>query len=72
MECNVVDQEWMDLWQSDGRISHSSSYYSLPPIDEEYEWSTFDPQLAMRLNRGVSAITLPPIGEEMSNYVCNE
>ena len=61
MDCDIVDQEWFDLWQSEHRITHSNSCYSMPPIDEDYEWSMHC------IHR--SAVTLPPIGEEMIN-VC--
>lgn len=71
VDCGIVDEEWMALWQSDHHIPHSNSCYSMPPIDEDYEWSMHsNPQSLTRLNRGGSALTLPPIGEEISNYVC--
>ena len=70
MECIGIDQDWMDLWQTEPRITHSSSYYSLPPIDEDYEWNLlYGSQPMDRLNRVVSTITLPTIGEEMSLHV---
>ena len=67
MDSGFVDDEWLDLWASDHQISHSNSFYSMPPIDEDYEWTMSSvPQLMARLSRGGSALTLPPIGEEMS------
>ena len=72
VDCGVIDAEWMGLWQSDNHISHSNSFYSMPPISEDYEWSMYSvPQSLARLNRGNSAFTLPPIGEEISADVCN-
>ena len=74
VDCDIVDEEWLDLWQSDHQISQSNSFYSMPPIDEDedYCWSMHSiPQSLNRLNRGGSAYTLPPIGEEMSfDIVC--
>ena len=73
IDSGVVDEEWLELWQSDHQISHSNSFYSMPPIDEDYSWSMYSvPQSMARLNRGGSAYTLPPIGEELSiDIVCS-
>lgn len=73
VDCGIVDAEWLELWQSDHQLSHSNSFYSMPPIDEDYAWSMCSvPQSMARLSRGGSAVTLPPIGEEISySHVCN-
>jgi hypothetical protein len=65
-DSGFVDDEWMELWASDHHIAHSNSFYSMPPIDEDYEWSMSSiPQLMARMSRRASVQTLPPIGEEM-------
>ena len=71
IDCSVVDSEWLELWQSDHQISHSNSVYSMPPIDEDYEWSmsSVSQSLAKLHHRG-STYTLPAIGEEISFHVC--
>ena len=66
MDSGFVDDEWLDLWASDHHISHSNSFCSMPPIDEDYEWSMSSiPHLIAKMSRGGSVQTLPPIGEEM-------
>ena len=71
VDCSIVDEEWMKLWESDHQISRSNSFYSIPPIDEDYEWSMYSvPQSLTKLNRGGSTLTLSPIGEEISVHVC--
>lgn len=72
IDCGIVDSEWLELWQSDQHISHSNSVYSMPPIDEDYEWSMSSmSQSLARLNRRGSTFTLPAIGEEMPFDVCS-
>ena len=66
-DSGFLDDEWMELWASDHQISHSNSFYSMPPIDEDYEWNmSYMAQSMSRLNRRGSVHTLPPIGEEMT------
>ena len=68
MDSAMIDQEWLDLWQTEERLKQSASFYSLRPIDEEFQWSRFDQQPVPR-HRRRSSINLPSIKENTPYYV---